>query len=180
MRTSEELARWQGYLTIPEVRLLKKLAQGLPHDPLIVNIGAGAGTSTLAFAEARPDALILSIDIQAAGNELATNEHQRLKEAGLADTGQVIRIWGDSAVVGQRWRWPADLVFVDGDHEFPGVRRDVEVWPENVAPGGLILFHDYGSYNWPHVKAAVDAALRGWRQVALVDTTIAFIKGEAQ
>jgi SAM-dependent methyltransferase len=37
-----------------------------------------------------------------------------------------------------------DLVFVDADHSFPGVKRDYEAWFDKVAPGGYFVFHDVG------------------------------------
>jgi hypothetical protein len=35
-----------------------------------------------------------------------------------------------------------DLLFIDGDHEYEGVRSDFVQYRDLVAPGGLIVFHD--------------------------------------
>lgn len=35
-----------------------------------------------------------------------------------------------------------DLVFLDGDHSYEGVRADYEHWAPHVRPGGRLLFHD--------------------------------------
>lgn len=35
-----------------------------------------------------------------------------------------------------------DLLFIDGDHSYEGVRADYEMYREFVAPGGIIAFHD--------------------------------------
>ena len=35
-----------------------------------------------------------------------------------------------------------DLLFIDGDHTFEGVRQDFETYGPLVRPGGLIAFHD--------------------------------------
>ena len=55
----------QGYLYQWEVITLQVFARALPPDAMIINIGAGAGTSGLAFAEARPDLIenIYTVDI---------------------------------------------------------------------------------------------------------------------
>ena len=35
-----------------------------------------------------------------------------------------------------------DLLFIDGDHTYDGVRRDYEMYSPLVKPGGVIVFHD--------------------------------------
>jgi len=35
-----------------------------------------------------------------------------------------------------------DVLFIDGDHSYGGVRRDYELWSPLVRPGGIIAFHD--------------------------------------
>lgn len=35
-----------------------------------------------------------------------------------------------------------DFLFIDGDHEYPGVKADFEAYYDMVRPGGLIGFHD--------------------------------------
>jgi len=38
---------------------------------------------------------------------------------------------------------PIRVLFIDADHSYAGVRADFETWWPHVAPGGLIIFHDY-------------------------------------
>ena len=131
----------------------------------------------LGVLEARPDALIFSIDTTAGEDPINTGEHLRLQEAGLHLTGSVIRIWGASQIVGKRWRFPADLVIVDGDHSAEGSQGDIAVWRGQVRPGGVILFHDYKRGFWPAVAETIDAAFAGLTPWALVDTYIAYRLG---
>lgn len=35
-----------------------------------------------------------------------------------------------------------DLVFIDGDHRYEGIRRDIELWRRKVRPGGILCGHD--------------------------------------
>jgi len=35
------------------------------------------------------------------------------------------------------------FVLIDADHSYDGVRDDFEAWSPMVAPGGLVVFHDY-------------------------------------
>lgn len=38
---------------------------------------------------------------------------------------------------------PVDLLFIDGDHTFEGVKRDFELYGALVPPGGYLVFDDY-------------------------------------
>ena len=53
---------------------------------------------------------------------------------------------------------PLDMVFIDADHTYEAVKRDIQLWSPLIAPGGLISGHDYGE-EWPGVKRAVDELL---------------------
>jgi predicted O-methyltransferase YrrM len=54
---------------------------------------------------------------------------------------------------------PCDLIFVDGDHA--RVKQDIPWW-ERLAPGGLMLFHDYAPAGTPRPCPPVYAALNAW------------------
>ena len=36
-----------------------------------------------------------------------------------------------------------DTLFIDGDHTYEGVKKDIEAWYPKVKKGGTIIFHDY-------------------------------------
>ena len=36
-----------------------------------------------------------------------------------------------------------DFAFIDGDHTYSGVKRDIEAWSPKVRPGGLLIGHDF-------------------------------------
>lgn len=155
------------YLWPDEVPALKALAQALPADPIIVNIGAGAGTSGLAFAEARKDATIYTIDIQRDSSPFGCLEghEQVLREAGFDIDSYHTRfhsICADSKVVGLTWIVPfgqrilgvkqklygigmplVDMVFIDGDHSYEGAKGDIENWLPNIKRNGILAVHDY-------------------------------------
>lgn len=159
MRTSHELVDWQGYLTHAEVDAMKEIVKMLPNNAIIVKIGAGAGTDTLAILEVRQDLLIFSIDIAAGEQPALTNEHLRLEECGYDKTGCVIRIWGDSKVVGLRWPMSVDWLHIDGDHSEEGISGDLRIWLRHVLPFGYVSFHDYDDPHWPAVKTVVDKVM---------------------
>jgi len=40
------------------------------------------------------------------------------------------------------WQRPIDLIFIDGDHSYTGVKRDWELFAPHVRPFGIVVFHD--------------------------------------
>ena len=55
-----------------------------------------------------------------------------------------------------------DFVFLDGDHSYDGVTRDLRAWAGKVRPGGLLCGHDYGRPDQGAVQAAVKTHLGPW------------------
>jgi hypothetical protein len=159
--TSHQLVDWQGYLTHNEVAAIQALAAELPLDAIVVKIGAGAGTDTIAILEITEDIILFSVDILAGESPATTNEHLRLIENGYDQSGCVVRIWGDSKVCGLRWPISVDFLLIDGDHSEEGLAGDIKTWFRHVKSGGFISFHDYDEPKWPAVKETVDKYMKG-------------------
>lgn len=163
-QTSYNVSDWLNYMTHAEIDFLKSLAYGLPPDPLVVNIGAGGGTSGLAFMECRPDLRLVTIDITLESSPLGCLEAEQtvLKEAGLYDTSRWYQIHGDSVEVGINWDQPVDMVFVDGNHSYEGCTGDILNWMQHLRPGGVIAVHDYkkiDAYLKRQARAGIAVAL---------------------
>jgi predicted O-methyltransferase YrrM len=160
-------------MTYAEIAYLRQLATGIKcANPVIVNIGAADGISTIAFLEARPDAFIFSVDI-----EPCQQEFDHLRECGQ-DVTQVVRLLGRSEQVGLHFPYQCDLLFVDGGHF--NAANDIDTWLSTVMPGGVIAFHDFippedmqennpGSV-WHDVHAKIDMDTK----IGEVDRLIAF------
>lgn len=163
-RTSEDIRAWFGLMLPDEVNMLKALASSLPDNPVIVNIGAGRGTSGMAFMESRDDVRLITIDVV---NEMLLNgglESERW-EFGKTDfplpTQEWEQIHEDSVTVGKEWdRGQVDMVFVDGDHSYDGAYGDISSWVPHIKNGGFIAIHDYkrGSVDY---KSYVDKGVMG-------------------
>jgi hypothetical protein len=54
-----------------------------------------------------------------------------------------------------------DVLFIDGDHSYEGVKRDFTLYRDLVRSGGLILFHDIAHHR-PERRCEVDCF---WREV---------------
>lgn len=178
--TSHTVVDWTHYLTHDEVDALQELARSLPHGAHIVNIGAGNGTSGLAFMEARPDLLVTTIDIQRESSPFGCLEGEEavFKSAGYWGDPRHTQIHGDSKEVAKTWSYgPVDMVFVDGGHQYHEAAGDILGWLPHIKPGGLMVVHDFEKTAkvWRGVNEAVNELLVGrYEQAARVDTTIAF------
>jgi hypothetical protein len=53
-----------------------------------------------------------------------------------------------------------DFVLIDGDHSLHGVSSDFELYGGLVRPGGILLFDDYDTTDWPAIKSYVDDHVR--------------------
>lgn len=126
-------------MTRGEAVALAECVKLLPPSPVIVQIGGYIGASTIAMLETRPDAFIFSVDIKP-----WREEQHNVIDAGL-DVSRVVRVLGDSSKID--WPCQIDLLYVDGDHRYDGVRADCETWLDKV--NGYVIFHDYILENAP-------------------------------
>jgi predicted O-methyltransferase YrrM len=136
-------------MAFDEAAYLFRLARSL-GPATIVEIGRYKGGSTLLLAAAMdPGATLYSYDLhtkqtsQYDYGELDEETRAALERYGLADRVH-IRV-GDSKTV-EPPTLDCDLVFVDGDHTYTGVRGDYENWRRAVRPGGHLLFHDAAAF----------------------------------
>lgn len=120
-------------MTRNEAMALASCALLLPPNPVIIQIGAYIGASTIAMLETRPDAFIFSIDLKP-----YPQERENLIAAGL-DANRVVRVLGDSSQIS--WPYPVDMLFIDGGHFYEAVKADCAAWLDRVK--GYVIFHDY-------------------------------------
>ena len=52
-----------------------------------------------------------------------------------------------------------DFIFIDGDHRYESVLRDIAKGMEILRPKGILAGHDYTHKDWPGVRKAVDEVL---------------------
>lgn len=164
-----------GYMTEKEFLALAKLANDAGPKARLVNIGAGAGTSSLALAIGSPSDERYSVD-RSANGPLGGLEGER-NAFDKTEYPYPIQILGLSHAVGAAWnKGEIDLLFVDGDHSATGLNADLNAWLPHVKKGGIIALHDYGSNDWPDVKMIVDYRFKRKKPLVHVDYLIAFRK----
>lgn len=160
MNQAEELARAFGYLSVDEVGALKSLVRMIKARPIvIVNVGAGAGTSSLAMAEACDEIgaqrILYSID-NSPGGPLGglEGENNAFRNANMFPPHQIL---DDSRIAGRYWVGEQiDLLFIDDGHLEPEIQGDIDAWMPNLKDGGIVAFHDYGTAKWPDVEKVVN------------------------
>ena len=151
MQVRSEIAEFLAHVRVAEPRSVLEIGRG------------NGGTLYLLARAAAPDALLVSLD-----NREDDRAHFRLlRSFARGDQSVVIRRADSQSeetrdsvakVFGPR---QLDLLFIDGDHAYDGVRRDYELYAPLVRPGGLIAFHDI--VDGP--ESAVGDVPRFWREV---------------
>jgi predicted O-methyltransferase YrrM len=107
-------------MTSNEAMALADCVKLLPDNPVIVQIGAYIGVSTIVMLETRLDAFVFSIDVRP-----WKQERVNILEAGL-DARRVVRVLGDASQI--NWPFVIDLLYIDGNHYYEAVRADCEAW----------------------------------------------------
>lgn len=158
-----------------EVPVLQSLSASVPENGLLVEIGAAWGFSAARMAETCPDgAKIISIDPwtlapqkQQAEREkryLETTAHVKDKVVPVKSFSQDF----DLSIL-DKYGGEIDLLFIDGDHSFRGVKNDYEKFSPKIKNGGVIVFHDYNEKGAEWVTKFVDTVVVpsgfwwGWR-----------------
>jgi len=62
----------------------------------------------------------------------------------------------DTAAIEEACQREYDVLIIDGNHSFDGVKFDFEHYGPMVRQGGYILFDDYDVEEWPDIKRYVD------------------------
>ena len=89
-------------------------------------------------------------------------------------TGQVVVVRQEASDAAQQFDDEQfDWVYIDGDHSYTGVARDLAAWRPKVKWSGFILGHDYcelADRDYGVVRAVNDAVARG--ELELVEVTL--------
>ena len=167
---------------IPEIDPLLVIAKLLPTNPVIVEVGTYLGGTTVRLAEARPDAMITTIDCCDHGDNWNApyNEYvqtyiveqvlnEKISKQHLLNNinrfNNITFIEGYSPECALDWNTEIDLYFEDGDHGNPNLHKNLEFWSKFVKVGGYLAAHDYGN-ECPEVIEEIDKMIdNGWKKI---------------
>jgi hypothetical protein len=161
-----ETRKCGGNVSLGELAILAQAAAGTPAGREIIEIGTFDGRTTLNLALNAPAACpVFTLDLppgQATEFALDEGEDQFVDKprpgarfAHNPAARRITQLCGDSA----RYDWSAHagragLVFVDGSHAYDYVQADSRTALRLAAPGGVVLWHDYGV--WDGVTRALE------------------------
>lgn len=116
----------------------------------VLEIGTHKGGTLFLFSRvATADALVVSLDLPCDQNDSYPAWRERLYRSFARDRQHLELVRDDShdprtmekirqLIEGR----PADLLFIDGDHSYHGVKADFELYSPLVSSEGIITFHD--------------------------------------
>lgn len=127
---------------------LFKLAKHLANKAAIVEIGSylGASTCFLAAGARARKGKVYAVDTWT-NKAMSEGERNTYKDF-LLNIGPlkdvIFPLQGKSTEIARQFHKKIDLLFIDGDHSYNGVRKDLDSWLPMVKDGGIVVFHDYG------------------------------------
>ncbi len=138
-----------------ELRQLLALARG---RRAVVELGTGTAWSAIALALDDRARRVVSYD-----PSVRAERERYLVLAGRGVRARIeLRAEPDSAGPHARDA-PPELLFVDSQHERPAVLAAFAAWRDALAPGAVVVFHDYRHPDYPGVRDAVrELALDGY------------------
>jgi cephalosporin hydroxylase len=141
---------------IDELTEFTKLLQAEPPR-LALEIGtAQGGVFWLLCRVATADATLISLDLPP-DERHSGGERTAIDLPAMRKQGQTIHVVHGSSheastldrIVAILAGRQLDLLFIDGDHTYDGVRMDYEMYAPLVRPGRTIAFHDIVPAPWP-------------------------------
>lgn len=160
MQTIEDvLTSVDGWLNPTEARLLYRLASQCKGRGAIVEIGSWKGKSTICLA--RGSLVGAKTKVHAVDPHTGSPEHSKafgvvwtfdefrrnIENAGMTEMVVPHVDFSDSAA--RKFDEPVEFIFIDGLHEYEGVKLDFDSWFPKVIEHGTMAFHD--TTGWPGV-----------------------------
>ena len=95
---------------------------------------------------------------------------------------QVIKKYStDPKAIAEASNLEVNLLIIDGDHSYEGVKFDFDNYFPHLLPGGFVIFDDYNAKEWPGVQKFIDEDLnqiQGLVRVGAISRTMVFRKAK--
>lgn len=171
----EPMEQWPGEI-VPFAEWLTR--EGLLGH--VVEIGVRRG-GTVALWHGLSSGLVIGVDWHQK-DSLGAEETTRVAAEMQRRHARYRLIIGDSHAPETRARVEAmlggslaDLVFIDGDHSYDGVRVDFEAYRTLVRPGGVVAFHDI--VDTAFMRGFGHGVYRFWQELKPTVNTFEFCVG---
>jgi cephalosporin hydroxylase len=103
-------------------------------------------------------------------NDLAFARNMRLANVRRKDYHLIKHLSTEKAAIDAARRLKTNLLVIDGDHSYEGVKFDFETYFPLLEPGGYVIFDDYNAKEWPGVTRFIDDDLRYTPEVEYLGT----------
>lgn len=174
------------YTSAEELILLYDEATRVLETGLVVEIGSHLGASAVVLAEAvrrvgkrktlsSPNVYCIDTWQNDAMSEGARNTFEEFSYNTARWSSVIKTLRGYSTEVELPFEQQCDLVFIDGDHTYEGVKADIKRFTPLIRIGGVALFHDQER---PGVTRAIGELMVSgqWRVQATVSRMLSLLR----
>lgn len=161
-----------GWLHADEAKALAELAR----DKDVLEIGSYCGLSTVCMARTADH--VTAVDYFDGRGTPVPRDTRPAFDANLMRygvAGRVVAVHPDDPYPLDRY----DMAFIDGAHDEESVRCDIDRVLSHLAPGGLIIFHDYQPGIHSGVERAVEKLLANGGELVSIHNTLAVVRPPA-
>lgn len=136
------------HLTSYELFRIYDLVKNESNVKIVVEVGSYLGASCLFMASAlgRRNGRIYCVDTwkNDAMSEGSWDTFNFFLNNTKKFSSKITPLRGDSSKIALDFDSKIDLLFLDGDHSYAGVKSDFDAWFPKLSKGGIILMHDVG------------------------------------
>lgn len=108
------------------------------------------------------------ISTKAPINRTLFEHNMRITDISKKDVTLIQAVSNDEQALKTAQKRSYDVLIIDGDHSYEGVKFDFENYHNMVKRSGYIIFDDYNSKEWPDVTEFVDNEVKERTDVMLV------------
>lgn len=101
-------------------------------------------------------------------NEAVLRRNLAIAEIDPANVSIINLFSTDQAAIDMAGSQRYDVLIIDGDHSYDGVKHDFDAYSRFVNVGGYIIVDDYGAEEWPEIQRFVDETLKTSSSVEFV------------
>ncbi len=147
----QKLEGIEGWFSVQQTEVIYPFIESLDKNALLVEIGTYHGRSAKLFSLANPDIKILTIDLMDFP-EKPENVGSKI-DINVLKSGNIFQVLGDANDVVKGFNWQIDFLFIDGDHSYQAVRKDIDKWLPFLKDNSYVGFHDYEDSHHGVIKA---------------------------
>lgn len=165
-----------GWLLPTEAAALAEVCRG----KRVLEIGSYCGLSTVCIGRAA--ATVTSVDYFDGRGTPKPRDTRAEFDANIARHGLMHKVrvlHPDDLEQGELPRPEYDVAFIDGAHDYESVRADAIKCLNLLAPGGLLVFHDFRAPMHPGIEQVIDGLLLDGAELLSVHNTLAVVRPPA-